>query len=234
MLQPGLFDAAPVQLDDPCRNNDDYAADRGACRYPDLKTLSAYRYGCRCVGCRKSNSAQSHRNKGSWHICKTPGCDKPKRRVSGAQYCDDHATGINYKAIGAGYAHIICAVCQEPARVQRSKAYPFCRRCQASNVGLFRAALAHHVPLTRVLQWIADPRCDLCARSLYIGKGKSGACGFAIDHDHAHCNSDKGCAACVRGLLCHRCNTRLGSYESLLEQSGVERLTEYLTSVKVT
>jgi len=41
-----------------------------------------------------------------------------------------------------------------------------------------------------------------------------GACGstdsLKIDHDHGHCPSLKGCPQCVRGFLCHQCNTAEG------------------------
>ncbi len=33
---------------------------------------------------------------------------------------------------------------------------------------------------------------------------------FAIDHDHRHCPGPKGCAECVRGLLCRSCNVGIG------------------------
>ena len=32
---------------------------------------------------------------------------------------------------------------------------------------------------------------------------------LAMDHDHAHCPGLKGCATCVRGMLCNRCNNLL-------------------------
>jgi Recombination endonuclease VII len=35
-----------------------------------------------------------------------------------------------------------------------------------------------------------------------------GSRSLAVDHDHEHCA--KGCPACVRGLLCRRCNLLLG------------------------
>ena len=34
---------------------------------------------------------------------------------------------------------------------------------------------------------------------------------WCVDHDHEHCGPDKGCAECVRGVLCTKCNTAIGS-----------------------
>lgn len=31
-----------------------------------------------------------------------------------------------------------------------------------------------------------------------------------VDHDHRHCPGTQGCRVCVRGLLCHNCNSGLG------------------------
>ncbi len=32
---------------------------------------------------------------------------------------------------------------------------------------------------------------------------------LALDHDHRHCAGKIGCPACIRGLLCNRCNNLL-------------------------
>lgn len=34
-----------------------------------------------------------------------------------------------------------------------------------------------------------------------------------VDHDHKHCNGQKSCGLCVRGILCDRCNGTVGLYE---------------------
>jgi len=45
-----------------------------------------------------------------------------------------------------------------------------------------------------------------------------------IDHDHACCPGDWTCGKCVRGALCVGCNTRLGWYERV----GQESISNYL------
>ena len=50
-----------------------------------------------------------------------------------------------------------------------------------------------------------------------------------VDHDHSCCNdSAKSCGACVRGLLCNRCNTLLGMARDdiMLLESAIKYLQE--------
>lgn len=48
-------------------------------------------------------------------------------------------------------------------------------------------------------------RCAIC-------KGESGQRAFHVDHDHACCSGGKSCGACVRALLCGRCNVGIGQF----------------------
>ena len=47
--------------------------------------------------------------------------------------------------------------------------------------------------------------CAICASPTAGGKGS-----WHIDHDHSCCPGTHSCGQCVRGLLCHRCNTAIG------------------------
>ena len=58
--------------------------------------------------------------------------------------------------------------------------------------------------------------CAVCKQGeLMVDKRTNQVRRLAVDHDHTCCPSDKSCGKCVRGLLCHKCNTFLGHYELL-------------------
>lgn len=47
-----------------------------------------------------------------------------------------------------------------------------------------------------------------------------------IDHDHSCCNGNRSCGKCVRGLLCHNCNSALGLLKDNVEH--INLLSTYL------
>lgn len=58
---------------------------------------------------------------------------------------------------------------------------------------------------------------------------KPGSKMFAVDHDHSCCQGQVTCGKCVRGLLCHTCNIKVGQLESILEnKTWTERTFKYL------
>jgi hypothetical protein len=53
---------------------------------------------------------------------------------------------------------------------------------------------------------------------------------FHVDHDHACCPGTRSCGKCVRGLLCHACNTALGNFQD--DPERLRAALAYLTSHK--
>lgn len=49
---------------------------------------------------------------------------------------------------------------------------------------------------------IQEGACKICKESAKL----------YVDHNHKCCSGTYGCKDCVRGLLCHRCNTGLGLF----------------------
>ncbi len=76
------------------------------------------------------------------------------------------------------------------------------------------------------LEWYydkLDKGCGLCGT---LDWGGYGPC---IDHDHSHCDNTRfGCAECVRGVLCNKCNRSLGflNDDTTLLAKGILYCTE--------
>ncbi|WP_372464527.1 endonuclease domain-containing protein [Streptomyces olivaceus] len=159
--------------------------------------------------------------------CEAPGCG---RAVSAQRLCGGHyqqwrrgeelsplrvkrANGAVQEMVRRGIVE--CLHCREYKRVSdysvlnaSGSPRPYCKKCNAERVRL------DHYNVTK----------EFVGRLLLHQGGKCAICGTAgsaeaamhIDHDHACCPGRRSCGACVRGLLCNRCNHQgLGWYEAL-------------------
>jgi hypothetical protein len=69
--------------------------------------------------------------------------------------------------------------------------------------------------------------CELC--------GDKPEASLHVDHDHKCCNGVKSCGACVRGIICNRCNKAVDKYETGLMRADypdMERIKEYVNGYK--
>lgn len=53
-----------------------------------------------------------------------------------------------------------------------------------------------------------------------------------VDHNHSCCSGPRSCGKCIRGLLCHFCNTAIGKLND--DPVLVQRALAYLTAAEVT
>lgn len=66
-----------------------------------------------------------------------------------------------------------------------------------------------------------DHKCPICKREAE-DEGRS----LSVDHDHRCCPGRDSCGACIRELLCKRCNSALGLFGDDIEvlKSAIEYL----------
>jgi hypothetical protein len=63
--------------------------------------------------------------------------------------------------------------------------------------------------------------CAICKQPPSVQKD------LTVDHNHGCCPVGRSCGKCVRGLLCHGCNMRLGQLESDLVKRSLDYLEHY-------
>lgn len=66
--------------------------------------------------------------------------------------------------------------------------------------------------------------CAICGKHPDHGRG------WHVDHDHNCCPGAKSCGKCVRGLLCHSCNTGIGALGD--DPAMLESALKYLYRTK--
>ncbi|WJN63238.1 endonuclease [Streptomyces phage phiScoe45] len=105
--------------------------------------------------------------------------------------------------------HSWCKACVKVRRAEWRKANP--ERTKQKDTA-WKAANAERVKehklkstygLTPAEREALGHNCHIC--------GAGGV--MAIDHDHACCPGERSCGACVRGVLCRKCNLALGHFD---------------------
>ena len=69
-----------------------------------------------------------------------------------------------------------------------------------------------HLSLDRYYEILAD-QDGVCAICRTDSPSDRRTTRFHVDHDHGCCPGRTSCGKCIRGLLCHACNTALGNFK---------------------
>lgn len=111
-----------------------------------------------------------------------------------------------------------------------------CRPCKSRWMAAYRVANRAKLDAQKALS-----RYGLdYDRMLASQDGRCAACGvhhstlkrrLQVDHDHTCCPARTSCGKCVRGLLCHKCNTTLGMVDD--DPSRLRALINYIERSKV-
>ena len=130
--------------------------------------------------------------------------------------CSQCGSTVTQKGTKGSIKKYCSATCKTKARYIRESSLPHCVSCgSVKKLGRYckpcrnkqdepknreRRFTRHgisvfHVAATHVCPICQDPAPEKTAK---------------IDHDHSHCPGKRGCALCVRGLVCNRCNALLG------------------------
>ena len=110
-----------------------------------------------------------------------------------------------------------------------------CKTCHGAST---RRSLAKH-DITERNRWVRYRIKPETFNKLFAGQGsKCALCGatesgsrgnsWNVDHDHSCCPGDKTCGKCIRGIICSRCNTRLGWLEGLSGKEWLKNVGAYL------
>jgi len=170
------------------------------------------------------------REDGNTALCRVPGCDRIKYR--GTTMCGKHWS--------ERYSNP-----QRPIRAadRDGQGRKYCFGCRVwQEVSNFHKGSAKHMDGLKA-------RCKKCSSREYRARtygisaekmdamlkeqgGICAVCGidpdhkWAVDHDHSCCPGTKSCGRCVRGILCDRCNTAIGTLGDNSE--AVMRAVDYL------
>lgn len=85
----------------------------------------------------------------------------------------------------------------------------YCRECRRDRDLLRRFGVTPE-RYAQMLQAQADV-CAICRKPETVERNGR-VLRLAVDHDHSCCAGDSSCGACVRALICTRCNRGIGTF----------------------
>jgi hypothetical protein len=237
-----LFDVADTCLHPQLAGLTGYRYGCRCLRCRDAKRVEAHTHGRKatcaadeCDAVRLKGYRLCAEHLAERNTCKRPDCTNPRRRVAGAGYCSEHATCIDGVLTGPSVQNVRCLGCDTPltrrhtARTLMSDAWSrFCVGCTGGTPLTLAQFNVHNVPVDTAIEWIKlgpDLKCGICGHRL---TRSAGARKPTIDHSHACCAGPNSCGRCVRGVLCHRCNTWLGYLEAIAAAGLADVMTAYL------
>lgn len=208
---------------------------------PRPRSRSSYRRGEALTTLPTEANAMATRK------CSIQGCDTSEssrglcarcyRRESRNGSLSDHPSRISTKRhslsdVDEASATATCSVCGPTRiRVRKSRATHECMTVRNRNRNITprnggRAGWLRRTYSITMEEYdrLKAQQGDACAICLTTD---SGARAWHVDHDHACCPGRKSCGECVRGLLCHRCNTGIGYLRDSTD--SMERAIAYLT-----
>jgi len=172
--------------------------------------------------------------------CAYAGCEKPRRRVQAAKYCEDHATVINgVRPDNEWWREVrrpkrTCLRCGKEYDRRTGLRSPamhawdaFCVGCRSLSPLKADQLRHHHVSYEQAVEWLMRGEklpCTACGSLLY----RRGSRSPQIDHDRRCCSGPVSCGECVRGVTHGTCNSRIGAAEALVETMGVDRFLAYI------
>lgn len=145
--------------------------------------------------------------------CSIDGCEKP---IHARTWCSMHLT--RWERYGDPLARVrgevvdgcrICPSCLDDKPLSEwAIGQSYCRDCATDRI--HRSRLANmSLTIADYNRMLADQGgvCAICGDICTDGRR------LAVDHDHSCCPAGRSCGACVRGLLCRRCNLGIAQFD---------------------
>jgi len=200
------------------------------CRFPDHAATTGYIRGCRCGRCRQGQRDVVDRAKAG--LCNVEGCDN--RRMKGRGYCIEHVP-LARQAKRRTKSEATCEICKRThswyESVLETNIRPdshdlYRRTCAECRNRYMRTISGHRLNTDWAIRLLTATHCELCNDRFSTDKQKRRQ--SVIDHDHQCCGSGRTCGRCVRGIICHPCNVRVGAIEGAIDAGTLDVMLAYI------